>query len=72
MGCENLDEFFKEMGIGTAMRLLARNVHPRLIISENAGQWTVKSEMMLKSQSITFTPGVEFEDTMPDGLEIKV
>ena len=72
VGCENLDEFFKEMSVGAAMRLLGRNIHPRLVISENNGQWTVKSEMMFKSQSITFTPNAQFNDTMPDGMEIQV
>ena len=54
------------------MRLLARNLHPGLLISEHNGQWTVKSELLLKSHSITFTPNVEFSDTMPDGMNVQV
>jgi hypothetical protein len=66
------DAFFLEMGIGRAMRLLANKIHPRLTINEKDGQWTVKSEMMLTSKAITFKPDVEFDDTLPDGLEVKV
>ena len=72
VGCENIDDFLKEMGMGSATRLIARNVHPSYAISENNGQWTVKSEVMIRSQSLNFTPDVEFNDTLPDGLEVKV
>ena len=72
VACENIDDFLKEMGMGAATRLVARNVHPSYAISENNGQWTVKSEVIIRSQSLTFTPGIEFNDTLPDGLEVKV
>ena len=67
-----MDAFLKEMGVGMAIRLVARNMSPRLTISENNGKWTLRTEMPIKNSTMTFTPGVLFEDKTPDGQEIKV
>lgn len=62
----------KEIGVGMATRLMANGIRPRLIISEEAGQWTVRSESSVKSSSYQFTPNVEFNETTADGREVKV
>ncbi len=67
-----MDEFMKEIGVGMVMRMAAKSVKPRLVISENGGKWTLRSETKLKTTSLEFTPGVEFEDTTADGREVKV
>ncbi len=72
MGDENMDEFMKEIGVGMVMRMAAKSVKPRLVISENSGKWTLRSETKLKTTSLEFTPGVEFDDTTADGREVKV
>ncbi|CAF0838768.1 unnamed protein product [Adineta ricciae] len=68
---ENFDEYMKELGVGMATRLAAKGVKPRLVISENGGKWTVRSESSIKTTSYEFTPGVEFNETTPDGREVK-
>ncbi len=55
-----------------AMRMMAKGMKPRLVISENGDKWTVRSENTLKTMSIEFIPGVEFDETTPDGREVKV
>ena len=62
----------KEIGVGWPLRLAAKAVKPRLIISENDGKWNIKSESTFKTVAIDFTPGVEFDETTPDGREVKV
>ena len=62
----------KEIGVGMAARLMAKGIKPRLVISEEAGQWTVRSESSVKSSSYQFTPNVEFDETTADGREVKV
>ena len=62
----------KELGVGWAMRMAAKGIKPRLIISENGGKWTVRSETTIKTISYDFTPGVEFDETTADGREVKV
>ncbi|CAF3397192.1 unnamed protein product [Rotaria socialis] len=68
---ENMDEFMKELGVGMAMRVLAKGIKPRIMISENNGKWTLRSESTLKKKSVEFIPDVEFDDTTPDGREVK-
>ena len=62
----------KELGIGWTIRTAAKGVKPRLVISETGGKWTVRAETTLKTTSYDFTPGVEFDETTPDGREVKV
>ncbi|UJR30140.1 hypothetical protein I4U23_017681 [Adineta vaga] len=68
---ENFDDYMKELGVGMAIRLAAKGVKPRLVITENGGKWNVRSESSLKTTSYDFTPGVEFNETTPDGREVK-
>jgi hypothetical protein len=62
----------KEIGVGWAMRMAAKAVKPRLIICENGGKWTIRSESTFKTVSVDFTPGVSFDETTPDGREVTV
>jgi fatty acid-binding protein 3 len=62
----------KEIGVGLAIRTLAKGLKPRLIISENGGKWTVRSESSMKTTSYDFIPGEEFNETTPDGRDVKV
>ncbi|CAF4821495.1 unnamed protein product, partial [Rotaria sp. Silwood1] len=68
---ENFEGFLKEMGVPMAIRLLAKSMSTRLVINENNGIWTLRTEMPLKTKSISFTPGIQFQDTTPDGSEVQ-
>jgi hypothetical protein len=60
------------MGLGWVARMTAKAVKPRVVISENGDKWTIKSETTFKSLSLDFIPGVPFDETTPDGREVKV
>ncbi len=62
----------KEIGVGYVMRMAAKAVNPRIIISENGGKWTVRAETKIKTVTLNFTPGVTFDETTPDGREVTV
>ncbi|CAF3685304.1 unnamed protein product [Rotaria sp. Silwood1] len=66
-----MDAFMKEIGVGTAMRMMAKGIKPRIVISEDRGKWMLRSENTLKKISLEFTPNVEFDETTPDGREVK-
>ncbi|CAF4319535.1 unnamed protein product, partial [Adineta steineri] len=68
---EHFDSYMKEIGVSLMARTAAKGMKPRLVISENNGKWTVRSESSLKTTSYDFTPGVEFDETTPDGREVK-
>ena len=62
----------KELGVGWALRLTAKGVKPRIIISEAGDKWTLRTESAIKTLSYDFIPGVEFDETTADGREVKV
>jgi len=62
----------KEVGVGFATRLVAKNVKPQLTISESGGKWTLRAETGIKTITTDFTPGVEFDETTADGRDQKV
>jgi len=62
----------KEIGVGLPLRLVAKALKPRVIISENDGKWNIKSENPFKTLAIDFIPGVEFSETTADGREVTV
>jgi hypothetical protein len=51
---------------------MAKSLKPRLVITENNGKWTLCTETSLRRTTIEFTPGFEYEETTPDGRELKV
>lgn len=67
-----MDTFLKEIGVPMAVRLMAKGLKPRVVISENDGIWTLRAETSLRTKSVTFTPDVEFEEKTADGRDIKV
>ena len=62
----------KEIGVGMMVRMAARGIKPRLVITEQNGKWTLRSESSIKTVVCEFTPGVEFDETTPDGRQVKV
>lgn len=62
----------KEIGVGWALRLTAKGIKPRIIISEAGGKWTLRTESAIKTLSYDFIPGAEFDEVTPDGREVKV
>ena len=69
---DNFDEFMKELGVGMMMRMAAKGVKPRLVIAANGEKWSIRSESTFKTVGYDFTPGVEFNETTPDGRELVV
>ncbi|CAF4415633.1 unnamed protein product [Rotaria sp. Silwood2] len=68
---ENLDDFLKEVGVPMLIRMVAKRSNPRVVISKNDDVWTIRTETALKTQTTSFTPGIEFTDTTPGGQEVQ-
>lgn len=69
---DNNDEYLKELGVGMMARMVAKGLKPRLMIDENNGKWSLRTETTLKTMTVEFTPNVEFEEITGDGRELKV
>lgn len=67
-----MDEYLKELGVGMMARMMAKGMKPRVVIIEKDGKWTLRTETTLRTMVIEFTPNVEYEETTPDGRQLKV
>ncbi|XP_063972355.1 fatty acid-binding protein-like isoform X2 [Diachasmimorpha longicaudata] len=68
---ENLDEFFRILGVPYIPRKMMSMANPRIEISQNDDEWTLKNVTMLRTQEIKFKLGEEYEEFMPSGVVLK-
>ncbi|XP_006610492.1 sodium/calcium exchanger regulatory protein 1-like [Apis laboriosa] len=68
---ENLDEYFKAVGVPYIPRKLMCMSSPRLEISNDDDKWTIRTITMIRMAEVTFTLGEEYEEYMPTGVILK-
>merc|ERR1712018_761308 len=68
---EKYEEFLKALDVNFLLRKAATVSTPVMEVSEEAGVWTIKTSTTLKSMELKFKVGEEFEETTPDGREVK-
>lgn len=68
---ENLDEYFKAVGVPYIPRKLMCMSSPQLEISNNDDKWTIRTITMIRMAEVTFTLGEEYEEHMPAGVILK-
>ncbi|XP_076548559.1 fatty acid-binding protein isoform X3 [Osmia lignaria lignaria] len=68
---ENLDEYFKAVGVPYIPRKMMIMSSPRLEISNDGDKWTIRTISMIRTVEITFTLGEEYEEHMPNGVTLK-
>eukprot|EP00095_Tigriopus_kingsejongensis_P006682 maker-scaffold25_size650667-snap-gene-0.20 protein:Tk06682 transcript:maker-scaffold25_size650667-snap-gene-0.20-mRNA-1 annotation:"cellular retinoic acid-binding protein 2" len=68
---DNYEEFLKALEVSYLLRKAATVSTPTLEVSEADGVWTFKTSTTLKSMELKFKLGEEFDETTPDGREVK-
>lgn len=69
---ENFDDYLTFIGIGYFARKVAINLRPVQSLRKNHdGTYSFDFTSSVTSYTITFTPGVEFEEVKPDGVKAK-
>ncbi|EJW89080.1 lipocalin/cytosolic fatty-acid binding protein family protein [Wuchereria bancrofti] len=68
---ENFDAYLKQIGVGLIMRGIAKNLKPTLTFSVNGNKWKIVSESRFKKHVWEFELGEEFDETTPDGRQVK-
>merc|ERR1712212_922626 len=68
---ENYEEFLKALDVSYLLRKAATVSTPVVEITEDNGVWSIKSSTTLKSMELKFKVGQEFEETTPDGRDVK-
>merc|ERR1711892_723025 len=68
---ENYEELLKLFEVNFLLRKAATASNPVVEISEEGGEWTIKQSTTLKTVILKFKLGEEFDETTPDGREVK-
>ncbi|XP_011506007.1 PREDICTED: myelin P2 protein-like [Ceratosolen solmsi marchali] len=69
---ENLNEYFKAVGVPYIARKMMSMTSPRLEIHKSDDdKWTIRSITMFRTLELTFKIEEEFEEEMPSGVILK-
>merc|ERR1712123_277952 len=68
---ENYEELLKLFEVNFLLRKAATASNPVVEITEEGGEWTIKQSTTLKTVILKFKLGEEFDETTPDGREVK-
>ncbi len=68
---ENFDELMKALGVGIMTRKMGATVSPVVEVTENNGEYTMKTQSRFKNSEIKFKLGEEFDEETPDGRKVK-
>jgi len=68
---ENFDEYMKKVGVGLMTRKMAGALKPVLDISVEGNHWKMVSTSTFKTVVTEFDLDKEFEETTPDGRQMK-
>merc|ERR1739838_392481 len=68
---DKYDELLKELEVNFLLRKAATVSTPVMEVSEEGGEWTIKTSTTLKTMELKFKLGEEFDETTPDGREVK-
>ena len=68
---EKYEEILAELGVNFLLRKAATVSTPVMDVSEADGVWTIKTSTTLKSMELKFKIGEEFDETTPDGRDVK-
>merc|ERR1712121_588514 len=58
---ENYEAFLDALGVGMILKKAATATTPVMTVTEEGGQWTIKTSTMLKSMELKFKLGEEFD-----------
>merc|ERR1712176_753892 len=68
---ENYEEILKVLDVNFLLRKAATVSTPTLEVTEAGGEWTITTATTLKTMTLKFKLGEEFDETTPDGREVK-
>ncbi|XP_076280782.1 fatty acid-binding protein-like [Lasioglossum baleicum] len=68
---ENLDEYFKAVGVPYIPRKMMCMTSPRLEILNDDDKWTIRTISMIRTVEVAFSLGEEYEEHMPAGVTLK-
>merc|ERR1711983_361947 len=67
---DNYDELLKALDVNFLLRKAATASTPVMEVTEEGGEWTIKTSTVLKSMELKFKVGEKFEETTPDDRNV--
>jgi len=67
---KNYDELLKALDVNFLLRKAATASTPVMEVTEEGGEWTIKTSTVLKSMELKFKVGEKFEEATPDGRQV--
>merc|ERR1712106_319149 len=71
ISAENYEEILKVLEVNFLLRKAATVSTPSLEVKEEGGVWTITTATTLKTMELKFKVGEEFDESTPDGREVK-
>ncbi|XP_046739046.1 fatty acid-binding protein, muscle isoform X2 [Diprion similis] len=68
---ENFEEFMKALGVGLVTRKMGNSISPTIELTENNGEFSLKTSSTFKNSEIKFKLGEEFDEETIDGRQVK-
>lgn len=68
---ENLDAYFREVGVPYIPRKMMQMSSPLLEVSCNSEYWVLKSVTLMRTLEVEFILGEEYDEVMPNGDALK-
>ncbi|XP_015603131.2 fatty acid-binding protein homolog 5 [Cephus cinctus] len=68
---ENIDEYFKAIGVPYIARKMMSASSPRLEIKQDGDKWIIRTISMIRTVESIFTLNTEYEESMPSGEILK-
>ena len=68
---ERYEEFLDALGVNVLLRKAATSLNLFVEVSEEGGNWTIRTSTTLKTVELKFKLDEESEETTPDGREVK-
>merc|ERR1712227_856235 len=67
---DNYDELLKALDVNFLLRKAATASTPVMEVTEEGGEWTIKTSTVLKSMELKFKVGEKLEEATPDGRQV--
>ncbi|KAI4490890.1 hypothetical protein M0804_003834 [Polistes exclamans] len=68
---ENIDEYFKDLGVPYVARKMMGLASPRMEISNEGEKWSIRTVSMMRTIELKFVLSEEYEETLPSGEILK-
>ncbi|XP_075067490.1 fatty acid-binding protein, adipocyte-like [Mixophyes fleayi] len=68
---DDFSKYLEELGVNFVLRKAILALKPDLNISKKGDEWCIKTETKIKTRELSFKLDTEFDESSPDGRNVK-